>query len=194
MGIALGGYLINNENRLPPSSCHENDPEKYWLCALAKHTKQPLLFRCPSDKSKLPFVDWTQPLAKQLSSHPEGMRYSSYALNNLLDPIVYDVPGNNGQFNNVLTIPHPQSCIWILEAPQEWTGEDHPHPEYWFGNIETAKKFVAWQRHINKSNYMFIDLHVESMEIEETYDLDDQCLWFPESAPTWPDWTRQSPF
>jgi prepilin-type processing-associated H-X9-DG protein len=81
-----------------------------------------------------------------------------------------------------------------LESPEKWVEVDHPHPESWFGNLDNAKKYVSWDRHMGRSNYMFVDLHVESMEIEDTYDVEGQCLWFPESAPTWPDWVLNSPF
>ncbi|MFA5554445.1 MAG: prepilin-type N-terminal cleavage/methylation domain-containing protein [Phycisphaerae bacterium] len=194
MGIALSAYFVSFNNRFPSSSCRAGQPEKYWLSVLAGFTKQPLLFRCPSDKSELKFVDWTQPLAEQLANHPEGLRYSSYAANNLLDDVVYDVPGNNGRFNNLLAIKSPQNCIWISESPQHWTGTDHSHPEHWFGNINVAKRHVDWNRHSGTSNYLFADQHVENLKIEDTYNINGDCLWFPDSAPGWPEWMRNSPF
>ena len=30
MGVALQAYMIDSENRLPPSSCNLSDPNQYW--------------------------------------------------------------------------------------------------------------------------------------------------------------------
>jgi prepilin-type processing-associated H-X9-DG protein len=178
MGIALNSYLIESDNRLPDSSCHLSDPNEFWISVLSQHVGQPLLFRCPSDRAKN-FVDWNIPLNDQ----PDDLRWSSFVLNALLDS---KCPRYYGRYNVVTAIRKPQYCIYVAESPSSWTSADHVHPENWFYNINLAKGQVAWDRHLGKSNYLFVDGHAETLKIEQTYSWPGDCFWFPESAPSWP--------
>jgi prepilin-type N-terminal cleavage/methylation domain-containing protein/prepilin-type processing-associated H-X9-DG protein len=177
MGIALQAYLIDSENRLPPSSCNLSDPNQYWLKILAKYTGEKLLLRCPSDEAKN-FVDWNFPLDEQ----PDDARWSSFALNSLLDPLC---SYNRGRYNNVINIRQPIYCIYVSESPSSWTKYDHIHPESW-GSLDQAKGQVAWNRHDGTSNYLFVDGHAENLRIEQTWSWPGQCYWYPGYAPGWP--------
>lgn len=177
MGVALQTYLIDSENRLPPSSCHLSDPNQYWLKILAKYTGENLLFRCPSDEAK-DFVDWNLALDEQ----QDDPRWSSFALNGLLDPhCLY----NRGRYNNVINIRQQGYCIYVSESPSSWTKYDHIHPETW-GSLEQVKGQVAWNRHEGTSNYLFVDGHAENLKIEQTWSWPGQCYWYPGYAPGWP--------
>jgi len=178
IGIALNSYLIENRYRLPNSSCHTSDPNEYWIRVLSRYVDQPLLFRCPCDTAAN-FVDWDKPLSQQ----PSGLRWSSFALNALLDS---GCLRHNGIYNTVTAIRKPQYCIYVAESPSSWTSEDHLHPESWFYSIDLAKGQIAWDRHLEKSNYLFVDGHSETLKIEQTYSWPGDCFWFPESAPSWP--------
>jgi prepilin-type processing-associated H-X9-DG protein len=183
MGLAVSVYLLDSNYRLPPSSCHCEDPNDHWLRILSGYTREQLLFQCPSDKGK-DFVDWEKPLAEQ-----EGMRYSSFAVNALLDPIHYRYGARVNRYNDVTKIRHPMYCIWISEAPDSESFDlaDHIHPETWEGSIEYAKQYVAWDRHKGTSNYLFADGHAEGLVFEQTYEWPGACYWYPEAAPKWPD-------
>jgi len=176
MGVALQCYMQDSDSRLPDSSCHITDPNQYWLKILSKYLKQNLLFKCPADTAK-DFVDWNRPLAEQT-----GRRWSSFALNGLLDS---KCARYGGRYNKTKFILKPQHCIYISESPSSWTAYDHIHPEQW-ANIQEAKGKIAWDRHIKKSNYLFADGHAQILEIEKTYSWPGDCFWFPESAPAWP--------
>jgi prepilin-type N-terminal cleavage/methylation domain-containing protein/prepilin-type processing-associated H-X9-DG protein len=177
MGVALQTYLIDSENRLPPSSCHLSDPNQYWLKILTKYTGENLLFRCPSDEAKN-FVDWNLPLDEQ----QDDPRWSSFALNGLLDPrCLY----NRGRYNNVINIRQQGYCIYVSESPSSWTKYDHIHPETW-GSLEQVKGQVAWNRHEGTSNYLFVDGHAENLKVEQTWSWPGQCYWYPGYAPGWP--------
>lgn len=178
MGLALNAYLMDNRDRLPDSSCHLSDPEKYWIKILCKYTGQQILFRCPADKAKN-FIDWNKPLAEQ----PKDARWSSFALNALLDS---KCARYRGLYNSVKTIRKPQSCIYAAESPSSWTSADHLHPEGWNYNIQLAKGQIAWDRHEGKANYLFADGHAEKLTIEQTYNWPGNCFWFPDTAPGWP--------
>ncbi|HBG26492.1 MAG: hypothetical protein A2Y10_04105 [Planctomycetes bacterium GWF2_41_51] len=178
MGVALQCYLQDSETHLPDSSCHTDDPNEYWLKILTKYLKQNLLFKCPADEAKN-FVDWNKSSRQQ----PDNARWSSFALNSLLDS---NCPRYSGKYNSVKFIYKPQYCIYVSESPSSWTKEDHIHPETWGYSINTAKKYIAWDRHSNKSNYLFADGHAETLKIEDTYSWPGNCFWFPESSPGWP--------
>ncbi|MCK5270921.1 MAG: prepilin-type N-terminal cleavage/methylation domain-containing protein [Sedimentisphaerales bacterium] len=183
MGIAVQCYLMECDNHLPPSSCRISDPDDYWLRILAKYTGETLLFRCPSDKANN-FVDWNVPLDQQ-----QGKRYSSFAVNALLDPVCFRYGGRTNKYNRVDNIRKPLYCIWISESPNtaNFLLADHIHPESWEGSVEYAKGFIAWDRHLGKSNYLFADGRVENLEFEQTYNWPATCYWYPESAPIWPE-------
>ena len=177
MGIALAAYVMDNDYRLPPSSCNLDDPNQYWLRILTQYTREKLLLQCPADEAK-DFLDWSISLDEQ----PNDLRWSSFALNALLDPKCYY---NRGKYNNILRIRHPAYCVYSGEAPSSWKNYDHIHPENW-GSINEAKGQIAWDRHNGTSNYLFVDGHAENLTIEETWKWPGQCYWFPGYAPGWP--------
>ena len=182
MGIALQAYLLDSDGLIPPSSCFMKSQKEFWIYVLSKYTGEQLLFQCPSDDAKN-FVDWDKPLSEQ-----KDKRYSSFAVNSLLDPknYRYSATGDN-PYNNIHRIRNPQHCIWISEAPNtsSFLAADHIHPESWQGSVDYAKTFIAHDRHLGKSNYLFIDGHTEYIDFEQTY-RQDKCLWYPESAPRLP--------
>jgi prepilin-type N-terminal cleavage/methylation domain-containing protein/prepilin-type processing-associated H-X9-DG protein len=184
MGVALGAYLIDSEYRLPPSSCHCKDPNDHWLRILTGYTQEQLLFRCPSDRAK-GLVDWDRPLEEQKQG-----RYSSFAVNALLDPIHFRYGVHGNRYNNTGQIRRPIYTIWISEAPdtENFNLADHIHPESWEGSEEYARQFVAWDRHQGTSNYLFADGHAENQRFEETYAWPHTCYWYPEAAPSWPEY------
>lgn len=178
LGLALQAYLFEHSDRLPPSSCHLNNPDQYWLHILADYTETQLLFRCPSDRSKK-FVDWDRPLDEQESD----LRWSSFSLNSLLDP---DCPYNKGQYNKTSSIKRPMYCVYISESPENWTSADHLHPETW-KCIQQVKSQIAWDRHKNETaNYIFADGHAENLHLEQTWTRPGSCYWYPSAAPSWP--------
>ncbi len=183
MGIALQAYLIDSDYRLPPSSCHISDPNDYWLRILSTYTGENLLFCCPCDRAK-DLVDWNKPLREQ-----EDKRFSSFAVNALLDPVHFRYGGKTNRYNNADEIKRPMYCIWISEAPdtERFDLADHIHPEQWEGSVEYAKQFIAWNKHNGTSNYLFVDGHAENLKFEQTYDWPNSCYWYPEAAPKWPE-------
>ena len=101
MGVAVSAYLTDSDYRLPPSSCHIDDPNDHWLRILADYTREQLLFHCPSDTAK-DFVDWDKPLDEQ-----KDARYSSFAVNALLDPIHYRYGARRNRYNDTNQIRRP---------------------------------------------------------------------------------------
>ena len=182
-GVALQTYFVDVTTCLPPSSCHVTDPDKFWLNVLSKYTNEQLLLHCPSDKSKN-FVDWNLPLSEQTDK-----RYSSFAVNALVDPVCYRYSAKDNKYNDTRFIHDTEFCIWISEAPEtdDFLQADHIHPESWEGSPEYAKTFIAYDRHMGKSNYLFTDGRAETLQFEDTYAYPGECYWYPETAPKWPD-------
>ncbi len=179
VGLASQCYLMESHERLPPSSCHEADWRKYWLYTLSHYVNSGLMFRCPADQSKLKYIDWTT-----ATDQPSGScRWSSFGYNVQLDAEIQ--PGRDNRYNKVSNVKNPQYCIWISESPTDWTDEDHVHPETWF-NLELAARQVDHRRHGEASNYLFVDGHVENLELQETLNFPAVCYWFPQYAPGWP--------
>lgn len=181
MGIALECYRTEGGEQLPASTCHLSDDQwqQYWLYTLGNYAETSVLFRCPSDRSDHPFVDWSAVTERPGSD----VRWSSFGYNIQLDAIT--ATGQANPYNRLKNIKRPQKCIWISESPQDWTDDDHVHPETWF-NIDLAKRDVDYQRHLEQSNYLFVDGHAETLDIETTLDYPAKCYWFPQSAPKWP--------
>ena len=177
MGVALQAYLMDSENRLPPSSCYLSDPNRYWLKILTSYTGEKLLLRCPSDEAKN-FIDWNLPLDEQ----PKDSRWSSFALNGLLDP---RCSYTRGRYINIIKIKRPAYCIYVSESPSSWTKYDHVHPETW-GSLDQAKGQVSWDSHNGTSNFLLVDGHAENLKIEQTWSWPGQCWWYPGYAPGWP--------
>jgi prepilin-type processing-associated H-X9-DG protein/prepilin-type N-terminal cleavage/methylation domain-containing protein len=175
MGLALQTYFIDNENTLPPSSCHA-DPDQYWLKILTGYTKEKLLFKCPADRSKN-FFNWDSP--PDDTSTWETYRWSSYATNGFFDNQTYEM------YRNILKIKKLDKCIYICELQDEMDGVDHVHADYWRLTDDLTKQ-VAWDRHKNKSNYLFVDGHAETLQWEKTFDFEMVNLWNPKTAPNWP--------
>lgn len=181
IGIALQCYLDETGGHLPPSTCHidEDRWQQYWLFVLSRYSGSGVMFRCPSDKSRLGFVNW-----QDVTVMPaDNQRWSSFGYNTQLD--IVDISGRENKYNKVLNIRHPADCVWISESPQDWTDYDHVHPEAWY-NAELAERQIDHTRHSGRANYMFVDGSAAWMRIEDTLNWPDRCLWFPQSAPRWP--------
>ncbi len=178
MGIALNAYLIDSDYRLPPSSCREKDPHEYWLYILTNYVEESLLFRCPEDKAKN-FMDWQNPPEDDWKQY----RWSSYASNGFFDNPAYS------SYRTITGMRRPGQCIFVceLQSGSSNDGVDHVHPDMW-ESPDGLQAQVAWNRHNDKSNYLFVDGHAASHLWNETWYYPDPKinLWNPRTAPGWP--------
>ena len=173
MSLALGMYLPANADRLPPSSCHEPDPHKYWLYLLAAEVKDWRIFRCPSDKTG-PFLDWRNPPAGNWTDY----RWASYATNGFFDNAAFT------QYRKISVIKCPDECIYVCELASSHLAVDHVHPDHW-ESPEDLKAQVAWDRHTDQSNHLFVDGHIARLDWRQTWDYPKKNLWNPATAPVW---------
>ena len=131
-----------------------------WLKELDRYTEQPLLYRCPSDRSvyfDTPYTDGRY-------------RKTSYATNFYLsgELVTYD------KYFKLSALRQPQQTIFAVELAQEddYAVLDHVHPELWWINpIDAPREQMMPERHLGRANYNFLDGRAETLVFEETYEL-----------------------
>ena len=182
MGISLTTYAFENNDYIPAASCASADSpeENYWLRVLQGHAKQPLIAKCPKDKTKRPFLDWGNPPADRDTWL--NYRWSSYAINFCLVPTDY----HPHEYNRLNRIPKLVSVIYLAEirSGDGYDAGDHIHADQW-ETPEAPTKAVAWDRHLGKSNYLFTDSHVDTLPWKKTWEFPSINLWWPSHAPGW---------
>jgi len=180
---SLTTYTLENRDYLPAAACPSADSleEDYWLCVLQQYARQPLVARCPKDQTGKPFLNWANP--PQDRATWQDYRWSSYAINFSLVP----TPQNPHDYNRMGTIRRANSVIYLAEVRcgAGYDSADHIHSDLWEGD-EDPKKEVAWDRHRNCSNYLFVDSHVEPLHWKATWEFPSKNLWWPSHAPGWP--------
>ncbi len=173
MGIALQLYGMDYNEQIPPSDCPfaDSPEESWWLHSLLPYSKAKLLYRCPCDRSKN-FLNWSDPCDVERA---DELRWSSFATNGLLDDPNYNSPSKVGR---------PAQVIWVLETPEDVAGSIHVHPEN-YGWGADPNNDIAHDRHSGRSNYLFVDSHVEPMKLIKTWEPNVVNLWHPKHAPAW---------
>lgn len=108
-------------------------------------------FRSPSDKSKDIYV-------------------YSYALNVHfeLDPDGDDYQGAPKTWRRFEQVPAPEITI-LLAQPKPVRYGDHLMCHEWT-SVQAAKNSLNYKIHDGKANYLFVDCHVETLRVEETFD------------------------
>ncbi|MBN2448389.1 MAG: hypothetical protein JXO22_16800, partial [Phycisphaerae bacterium] len=149
------------------------------LNILQRYSKQPLIGRCKNDKTKKPFLDWSDPPPRE---QWQNYRWSSYAVNVCVGPLVSPLA-----VRRVSEIKQPSSVVFLAEvrAGDSYDYADHVHSDLW-ENQDDPTESIAWQRHRDKSNYLFVDSHVEPLHWKKTWDFPLVNMWWPQYAPGWP--------
>ncbi|MBU3666602.1 MAG: prepilin-type N-terminal cleavage/methylation domain-containing protein [Chthoniobacterales bacterium] len=123
-------------------------------------------FRCPADKNSDP-------------------RVYSYGLNVFfeLDPDGDDYVGAPASWRRTVAIPNPSRTIMLAEVASASGGmtADHFMCHQW-SSVNAAKNAVAHERHSGKSNFLFVDGHVETLPIADTFTSKTHNRWNPSTA------------
>lgn len=98
-----------------------------------------------------------------------------------LDPRSDDYEGRPASWRTLVKVPKTTRTILVAEVnPDSYA--DHIMTNYWAG-IRDAENEVDQKRHAGVSNYLFVDGHVEPLELRATYDPDAKInLWNPSLA------------
>lgn len=121
-------------------------------------------FRAPEDDETNPYV-----YSYGLNVHFE------------LDPRGDDYEGAPATWRKLVQVPNPSRTLLLAEVKPIQFG-DHLMAHLWT-SVEGPRNAVNFDVHDGRSNYLFADGHVESMEIEETLDRSRGLnLWNPSLA------------
>ena len=169
--ISLGTRLYAEENEdLFPRSQHSANANKQlpWERALA-----------PSLGVSSGTTAWTN-LLQNLYHCPNDQKsgHLSYGLNYYVElGDEDDYPGKPQTWRKYSQIAKPSGTIIYTEVI---TDADHVMPALTWLTVADAENDVAWQRHKQKSNYAFVDGHVELRAIASTFDpAQGVDLWNP---------------
>jgi prepilin-type N-terminal cleavage/methylation domain-containing protein/prepilin-type processing-associated H-X9-DG protein len=149
IGLASRMYADDQNDALPRSS-HQGES---WVGSLQPYTAGTNLWRCPRDTQKT--------------------RRYSYAINDFL------LPDTNNparpDFSRLTTVLAPTETLFMAECADSYANSDHFHfdPEtdgdyspLAFGGEATGQ--VAVRRHLNSANYLFVDWHVGTTDLESS--------------------------
>lgn len=175
IGHAVLLHAQDNQGRFPRSSHSAGaNREVVWTAALAPYLGAPpggattawfnREVRCPADTNR--------PGAP------------SYGLNVFFELQAGDsYIGRPATWRTMSQVPSPARTILVAEAGNAAGGmtADHFMCHQWSG-IAAARNAVASTRHNGRSNYLFVDGHVASLAIEETFTSRDKNLWNPSVA------------
>lgn len=143
---------------LPYLGCEGDTSEEAWRHRFEER------YRCPVDKNRTPNI-------------------YSYALNVFfeLTPDGDDYEGSPATWRKVFTVERASSTI-LLAEPRKVFYADHIMAHMWAGSA-AAKNALDFARHEKRSNFAFVDGHIESLPVEATYDRSRGLnLWNPSLA------------
>jgi prepilin-type N-terminal cleavage/methylation domain-containing protein/prepilin-type processing-associated H-X9-DG protein len=91
-----------------------------------------------------------------------------------------DYPGKPQTWRKLTSVPKPTTTINYAEVS---IGADHVMPALgWLSGTDAANE-IASTRHKQRSNYAFVDGHVELLRLNQTYQPPQLDLWNPSLAP-----------
>jgi len=173
IGAALTLYAADNNGRLPQTS-HSGVKSKSWIYSLAAFLDDMDEIRiCPAD-----------PFAKKRLAE-QG---TSYTLNSIVFNPSYDADGNIvTRFDSLLRIPKlSQTLLAFVVSDQKFgVGADHTHSEEWRNWTAvlvdtTPDRFRTGRASTNRtkgrSNYLYADGHVASLDAAKLKTLIDQGI------------------
>ncbi len=160
IGAAISLYAGENSGRLPQTS--HNGGSTSWIYSLAAYLENVDKVRiCPAD----PFGQ------KRLAT-----KGTSYTLNSIVFNPSYDADGNVvTRFDRLPLIPKPSQTLLagVVSDQKFGIGADHTHSEEWRNWVSvlvdiTPDRFRSGRevgdRTKGRSNYLYADGHVETME------------------------------
>lgn len=167
IGIATRLFIDDNEDQFPRSEHSAYVVrEKTWGFAILPHlgygdltASSPLwpsvfnrIYRCPEDKRK---AQWSYGLNVYFELGPDD-----------------DYVGSPATWRHASSIPRPSETVMHAEMSG---GADHIMSHFW---SEGAAPEVATNRHTFKSEYLFVDGHLELLRVEQTYDPAKMLDWW----------------
>ena len=183
-GIML--HTTEQGGRFPKS----NHSGAAWTVAIAPYLGEPVLengldyrnrkaFVCPANKAAhAPEPScWSYGLNVFFELSP-NLRYTPAGLPILGSRDSYK--GSPATWNRMSDILFPGRTVMVAENPHQVS--DHFMAHQW-SSTGTARNAIACTRHQKKSHFLFVDGHLEALEVEETFDPTAGVnLWNPSLA------------
>lgn len=162
-----------------------------WATAIAPYLEEPVLsssseyrtrqlFTCPANKIKSPdgkvAMSYGMNVFFELSSErrytPAGMPIMSRD----------SYEGSPATWHRIINVPNPTRTVLLAENANSAQGADHFMAHQWNTAI-AAQTAVDTKRHAGRSNFAFVDGHIESQPITATFSPSAQVnLWNPSLA------------
>jgi len=174
LGAAVQLYCNDNGGAFP-RSFHSagSHREPGWVASVTPylggsedHAAVGKVFRCPADKN----VD---------------SAVGSYGLNVFFElaPDGDDYVGAPAAWRTSLSVTAPSRTILLAEVRSAAGGmaADHFMCHQW-SSVGAAKNAVAYDRHAGRSNYLFVDGHVENLTVDQTFSSKRKNMWNPSAA------------
>lgn len=153
---------------------HENNPltgedAVHWLALLRPYIKTADIVRCHSDRSQ----SWEDdPFSPTI-----GVRTTSFVSNNRMTP---DAAPPIRRWSEVKA---PARKIFLAELKDNIIG-DHFHPLSWSVFLSVPEDEIAMTRHNGRSNYWFVDGHVDKLPFQKTWRIDGRVDYYdPKDVP-----------
>lgn len=170
IGFAVRFYADDYDDEFPRSQhsafAHGQSPWNRVLAPFLGETASTWtnllrgVYRCPSNRRP------------GLGSYAQNVYFE-------LDPEADDYEGSPATWRKVGSVPRPVTTILDAEGSG---GVDHIMPHFWMQLSDAVD--VAPARHGKRSNYAFVDGHLERWELERTYDPGAaRDAWNPSKAP-----------
>lgn len=186
--LGQGILLFAQDQGMFPKTSHSGAS---WARSIAPYVEQPLLatgseyrsqtvFLCPSNRIKSsdgqPAMSYGMNVFFELTSErrytPAGMPIMSRD----------SYEGSPAIWHRPVNVPFPSKTVLLAESTNTAPGADHFMAHQWQTTL-AAETAVDTQRHATRSNFVFVDGHVESRPISSTFDPSSQVnQWNPSLA------------
>jgi prepilin-type processing-associated H-X9-DG protein/prepilin-type N-terminal cleavage/methylation domain-containing protein len=176
LGAAILLYTQDNQGRFPRSShSAAANREPGWAASIA-----PYLGAQPAEAN----AAWVNREFGCPGNSGASTGAYSYGLNVFFELSQGDsYLGRPSTWRRLAQVPSPARTILLAESAAAAGGmaPDHFMCHQWSG-VGAARHAVAHDRHAGKSNFLFVDGHVEALPVEATFNSRDENRWNPSVA------------
>jgi prepilin-type processing-associated H-X9-DG protein len=153
--VMLNVYADDWNGVLPPLYGTDAPPHEHWMVRLQPYGLRTAVMFCPTDPNYGPS---SSPL------DPDDRKSHSYVLNGF--PTLNPAPGSSQSF---WAIANPSEVVLMAE-------KKHTETDYYLAlPPEDPYRVLEQQRHVGRSNYLFVDGHISSLPSGKS--LAPQNLW-----------------
>jgi prepilin-type N-terminal cleavage/methylation domain-containing protein/prepilin-type processing-associated H-X9-DG protein len=156
IGIAMRMYADDDEHGWLPGTAHlgTNDSWVYTLAPFAGNVDR--IRVCPSDRRS----------EERLANRGTSYVMNEYTSLLALDPFGQPIPGEK-DYRKLDSIAKPADTFLVFETSDlagSGITQDHTHSRNWINGWNAVTSDIQPDRHGGGANYLFADMHVESIK------------------------------